>query len=87
MTAGWQRTLVVTVALLPLFAGAVLLALAAGRRRLAGGMTVLVGAVGLASALVVARVPGGRQPGPAVAVVAAVVAAGCGVHLGRKGNG
>ena len=87
VTAGWQRALVVAVALLPLLAGAVLLALAAGRPRVGAGLTLASGAVGLASAAVVARTPGGRQPGPAVAVVAAVVAVGCALHLGRKGTG
>jgi hypothetical protein len=81
VTGTTRRFLFVAVFLLPVLAAMSFLAAAAGRWRVAGVMTSTVGGVGLASAAVVLSVSGGRQIGPVVTAMAAVVAAGCGLSL------
>lgn len=81
VTGSTRRVLFVAVFLLPVLAATAFLAAAAGRRRITGVVTTTVGGVGLASAAVVLRVSGGRQVGPVVTAMAAVVAAGCGLSL------
>jgi hypothetical protein len=76
-----RQALFVGVFLLPLLAACAFLAAVAGARRIAGLCACGAGVVGLTSALVVLRQSGGRQVGPVVAIVAAVTAVGCGVHL------
>jgi hypothetical protein len=81
VTGGTRRILFVGVFLLPLLAAATFLAVAAGRRRLAGVGASAVGGIGLASAVVVLRFSGGRQVGPVVTATVALIAAGCGLSL------
>lgn len=81
VSGGPRRALFVAVFLLPLLAASAFLAAVAGRRRMAGICACAAGGVGLASGAVVVRLSGGRQPGPVVAIVAAVAAVGCGSHL------
>lgn len=85
VTEGWQRLLLVGAFLLPMVAAVAFLAAVAGRPRWTGGVACVAAAVGLASSLVVVRLSGGRQVGPAAAIAAALVAAASGIHvLGRK---
>ena len=81
VTGSTRRVLFVGVFLLPVLAAATFLAIAAGRRRIAGVGASAVGGIGLASAVVVLRVSGGRQVGPVVTAMAALIAAGCGLSL------
>jgi hypothetical protein len=76
-----RRALFTAVLLLPVLAAVGFLAAVAGNRRLVGLSSCVSGTVGLASGAVVARLSGGRQVGPVVAIVAAVIAAACGLHL------
>jgi hypothetical protein len=81
VTGAPRRVLFVGVFLLPLLAASTFLAVAVKRERAAGACACFAGVVGLSSAAVVLRVSGGDQVGTVVALVAAVTAVGCGLHL------
>lgn len=81
VTDGPRRLLFVCLAALPLFAALALAAAVAGRPRLVGVLSCIVGAVGLASVAVAARTSDASEVGPPVAAVAAVVAVSCGTSL------
>ena len=81
VTGTTRQVLFVCVFLLPVLAAVTFLAVASGKALIAGVGASAVGGIGLASAVVVLRLSGGRQVGPLVTGMAALVAAGCGLSL------
>jgi hypothetical protein len=81
-----RQALFVGIFLLPLLAACTFVAAVAGARRVAAACACAAGVVGLSSAAVVLRQPGGRQAGPAVAIAAAVTAVGCSLCLVLSGK-
>lgn len=82
-----RRVLRVAVALLPLLAAGILTAAVARRGRLAGLLSIALGATALSCALLLYRIDGARQLGPRLTPVVAMVTLGCGLVLvGRRGE-